>query len=65
MLDVGHLAHSIVSATDVYASTISKLHSKEYFELQKPIDNCLIKLSSFNIHYTIHLILTHKAENIV
>ena len=65
MLDAGCLAHSIVSTTGVHASTISRLHSKECFELQKSSGGHPNKLSPTNIHYAVHLITTRKAENAV
>ena len=65
LLDVGQSAHSIASATDLHVSTISRLHSKEHFELQKATGDHPSKLSSANIHHAIHLISSGKAENAV
>ena len=65
MLNAGHSTHSIASITGVYASTISRLCSKELPELPKSSGGCPKKLSSANIHHAVHLITTRKAENAV
>ena len=65
MLDAGQSAHSITSATGLHVSTISRLCSKECLELQKAVGGRPSKLSSANIHHTIHLISSGKAENAV
>jgi IS30 family transposase len=65
MLDAGCSAHSIVSITGVHSSTISRLCSKECSELQKSFGGHPTKLSSANIHHTVHLTTSQKAENAV
>ena len=65
MLDAGHSTHHIGSITGVYASTISRLRSKEHSELYKSSGGCSTKLSPTNICHAIHLITTRKAENAV
>jgi len=65
MLDAGQSANSIASATGLHLSTISRIHSKEWFELQKAAGDCPSKLSSANICHAIHLISFGKAENAV
>ena len=57
MLDAGHFTHHIGSITGVYASTISRLHSKECSELYKSSGGCLTKLSLTNIHHAVYLIM--------
>ena len=65
MLDAGHSTHSISSATGIHPSTISRLHSQECSELQKSVEGHPSKLSSTNVCHAIHLITSHKAENVV
>ena len=65
MLDARHSIRSIQAFTSLHASTISRLCSKEHSELQKSIGGRPSKLSPPNIHHTIHLISTQKAENAV
>ena len=65
MLDAGQSAHSIAATTGVHVSTISRLHSKECSELQKSLRGCPSKLFSTNIHHSIYLISSGKAENAV
>src|SRR6266576_4873165 len=65
MFNAGHSAHSIASTTDVHASTISRLCSKERSELNKSSGGRPTKLSPTNIHYAVHLITIRKAENAV
>ena len=65
MLNADHFTHHIGSITDVYASIIFKLHSKEHSELHKLSGSCSTKLSPINIYHTVHLITIREAENAV
>ena len=65
MLDTGQSAHSLASTTGLDVSTISRLHSKEHFELQKATGGCPLKLSSVNVWHAICLISSGKAENAI
>ena len=64
-LDAGHSAHSIASTTGIHVSTISRLRSKEFSEVQKSTGGQPSKLSPANVHHALHLISTRKAENAV
>ena len=65
LLEAGHSAHEISSATGVHSSTISRLHRKHYPYLLKSSGGHPTKLSSSNICHGPHLISTGKAENAV
>ena len=65
MLNAGHSTRHIGSITGVHASTISRLHSEECFELHKSSGGYLTKLSPTNICHAIHLITIRKAENAI
>ena len=65
MLIAGHSTHHIGSITDVYASIIYRLHSKEHSELYKSSGGYSTKLSPTNICHAVHLITIRKAENAV
>ena len=64
-LDSGHSVHSIASSTGGGIATISRLHSKEHYNLQKSIGDCPSKLSSTNIHHAQCLITSGKADNAI
>ena len=65
LLEAGHSAHQISSATGVHTSTISRLHRKHHPYLPKLSGGRPTKLSSSNIHHGLCLISTGKAENAV
>ena len=62
LLEAGHSAHEISSATGVHSSIISRLHRKHYPYLLKSSGGRPTKLSSSNICHGPHLISTGKAE---
>ncbi|KAF9440593.1 hypothetical protein P691DRAFT_687210, partial [Macrolepiota fuliginosa MF-IS2] len=53
----------IASITGLAHSTISRICSKHRSTLSKSIGDCSHKLSPSDIHYSIHLITSHKADN--
>jgi hypothetical protein len=65
MLNAGQFACSILTATGVHPSTISRLCSKECSKLQKSTGGHSKKLSPSNIRHAIHLLSTQKAKNAV
>ncbi|KAF9440224.1 hypothetical protein P691DRAFT_621264, partial [Macrolepiota fuliginosa MF-IS2] len=62
-LDKGDSTHHIASITGLAHSTISRICSKHKLTLSKSVGSCPHKLSLFDIHYSIHLITSHKADN--
>ena len=65
LLEAGHSAHQISSATGVHTSTISRLRRKHHPYLPKSFGGHPTKLSSSNIRHSLRLISTGKAENAV
>ena len=63
MLNAGQFTCYISTATGVHPSTISRLHYKKCFELQKSTGSCLKKLSPSNIYHTVHFLFSQKPEN--
>jgi hypothetical protein len=65
MIDAGHSGGKIASATGYNISTISRLCSQHCSHLPKSAGGHPPKLSSINIHHTVHLIGSGKAGTAV
>jgi transposase len=65
LLDKGHSAHQISSTTGVSMSSIPRLRSKHCSTIFKSSGGHPPKLSSANICYPVHLIISGKAETAV
>jgi len=65
LLDAHHSVQSVASITLVHPSTISRLRSKHCPTIKKSLGGRPAKLSPANIHYTVYLITSQKAENAV
>lgn len=62
-LDKGDSAHHIASLTGLAVSTISRIHSKHRSTLSKSVGGRLCKLSPSDMHYSVCLITSCKADN--
>ena len=65
LLEVGHSAYQISSATGINTGTIFSLHRKHHPYLPKSSGGHLTKLSSSNIHHGLCFIDIRKVENAV
>ena len=65
MLDAGHSAGKIASATGYHISTISRLRSQHCSHIPKSAGGRPSKLSSTNIRHAVHLISSGKAGTAV
>jgi transposase len=62
-LDKGDSAHHIASTTGLSVSTISRIRSKHRSTLSKSVGGRPRKLSPSDIHYSVRLITSRKADN--
>lgn len=62
-LDQGKSAHHIASITGLGVSTISRIRSKHRSTLSKSVGGRPSKLSPSDIHYSVRLITSRKADN--